>query len=638
MDLLVGYHSSSEGDGDAPPPPLPDDPPPKPLAKAADRRYLNAAPHPSLMASHSSYLPAPPGASALTVRRLGAGSSPSVLPRGKGGKLTLMNNPLMSVLMKPSQGPTGPDPAGPKPQSRGVVGEATADVAFDDTAFHRERTRFQRTGKAIGPGHEGSEVERTSWGHCKARYGESGPRGASEDDRPTRKRSRVSREEREARGRELVEGSDDEATYGVWGPPGTEERALRAEELSDVAKGVELAPEQVAEREHLAERNRRKGERDTEANEAQRFDRMVERKMSHLLPPRVEGEEPKAVEPKTIFHGKEEFDYRGRSWTAPPSGSGSAEWGDIGHHKCFVPKKCVARLTGHNNGVNRIRLSPNTGHLLLSAGLEGKCKVWSVPNKCVMRTYIGHSAAVRDVTFNNDGSRFLSASFDRFVRLWNTETGEVVGTYTNRRVPYVVKFYPHDDNTFVVGCSDNKIVAYDSSTGEITQEYNHHLAPVNTITFVEDHGTKMITSSDDKKILVWEWDIGVPIKYISDPTMHSIPAVALHPTGQYWVGQSLDNAIVVYQAADRFALQRKKRFTGHNVAGYACDLCLSPDGQFVTAGDGEGRLHFWDWRRHRSLQKYRAHDNGPAAGVVWHPVEPSTVFTCGWDGVIKIWQ
>jgi hypothetical protein len=47
---------------------------------------------------------------------------------------------------------------------------------------------------------------------------------------------------------------------------------------------------------------------------------------------------------------------------------------------------------------------------------------------------------------------------------------------------------------------------------------------------VEDHRIKMITGSDDKKILFWEWDIGVHIKYVSDPMTYSIPVVTLHPT------------------------------------------------------------------------------------------------------------
>jgi len=377
--------------------------------------------------------------------------------------------------------------------------------------------------------------------------------------------------------------------------------------------------------------------------EQQKFDRLVERKMSHLLPPRLEGEDATPCVASTKFHGKALFDYKGTSWMAPPAGAAVREEGDTEHHTCYVPKKCVHRFTGHNKGVHRIRLFPKTGHLLLSGGLDGKCKVWSLETKQVMRTYIGHTAAVRDVAFHSSGNTFLSASFDRFIRLWNTETGEVVNTFTNRRVPYVVKFYPKDEQYFVVGCSDNKIVTYDVKSGEITQEYNHHLAPVNAIVFVDDTGganpsMKMVTSSDDKQVLVWEWDIGVPIKYISDPTMHSMPVMTLHPSGMYVVCQSLDNQIVVYQAGDRFTLQRKKKFMGHQVAGYACDVACSPDGQFVVSGDGDGKVNFWDWRRHKMLQKYRGHDNGPSIGCVWHPTEPSTVLTCGWDGVIKMWQ
>jgi pre-mRNA-processing factor 17 len=120
--------------------------------------------------------------------------------------------------------------------------------------------------------------------------------------------------------------------------------------------------------------------------------------------------------------------------------------------------------------------------------------------------------------------------------------------------------------------------------------------------------------------------------------MHSIPCLVLHPSQSCFIGQSLDNNIVCFQASKRFAPMHNKKFSGHVVAGYACEPTISPDGRFLVSGDGNGNVFFWEWKRHKILQKYRAHTNGPAICCVWHPLEPSTVFTCGWDGVIKIWQ
>jgi pre-mRNA-processing factor 17 len=34
----------------------------------------------------------------------------------------------------------------------------------------------------------------------------------------------------------------------------------------------------------------------------------------------------------------------------------------------------------------------------------------------------------------------------------------------------------------------------------------------------------------------------------------------------------------------------------------------------------------------------RAHEDGPAIGCVWHPLRPTMMATCGWDGIIKLWE
>ena len=713
MDCLDGYESS-DNDGEDPTTSL------RIKARAPDRRYLLAAPITSIT---TCIIPKNTTLTTLTSTTL------STAPLYENSILT--NNPRKSSLPGPLHGPSRTDdPSISKPQSRGVLGVTTADVAFDKSTFDDQRTAFQRGDEGVrGPDEKGGVVVRSgleNWTYDRGGRGRNGGGGGNNnggegkvattevgdddnndddnDDDDSKENmnndsittTSIIKKRKRCRGRRgrttttnksddpLVHGSDDEILHGAWAPPSRDLLTREEDQLTTLQKvgGIEsnLPTEIRTEREHIAERNRLKrsgkddngdgaGENTVEDRDKRDFDRMVERKVAHLLPPRMEGEDEKAMEGTTIWHGgvDEEFDYKGRSWTCVPSGWSPAppyedrSGKDVNASlRNYVPKKCVHRsANAHGKGVHRIRLSPNTGHLLLSGGLDGKCKIWSVRSKgsnglatsssanaptvlrC-LRTYHGHTAAVRDVRFNSDGSTFLSASFDRFVRLWNTEDGRILGTYSNRRVPYVVRFHPHDDNSFVVGCSDNKIVAYDATTGKITQEYDHHLAPVNAIEFVnvENSTTKMVTTSDDKKMLIWEWDVGVPIKYIGDPTMHSMPCLTVHPSGSYLAGQGLDNKISVYGGLHdgRFVPQRKKKFMGHTVAGYACEIHISPDGRFLCSGDGNGKLTFWEWTGGKLLQKYRAHDKGPAIGCVWHPTLPSTVFSCGWDGAIKVWE
>lgn len=313
-----------------------------------------------------------------------------------------------------------------------------------------------------------------------------------------------------------------------------------------------------------------------------------------------------------------------------------------------------------------------------------------------MRTYLGHSKSVRDICFSNDGTQFLSASYDRNIKLWDTETGRCISVFSNRKIPYCVKFNPDNDkqHSFIAGFNDKRIIQvrgscalhfllitpffrsaqWDTRQKKITQEYDQHLGAVNTVTFV-DNNRRFVSTSDDKTIRVWDWGVPVVIKYVADPSMHSVPSATIHPSGtngpgawapishptasllgQWWLGQSLDNQIVVYSALSNFKMHRSKNFKGHNTAGYACQIGCSPDGRFISSSDGEGNVYFWDWNSCKVLKyapktnidhlplmpravsrKMRCH-NQVAIGCEWHPHESSKMATASWDGTIKFWD
>ncbi|XP_029665942.1 pre-mRNA-processing factor 17-like [Formica exsecta] len=340
-----------------------------------------------------------------------------------------------------------------------------------------------------------------------------------------------------------------------------------------------------------------------------------------------------------IIAVKDSVDYQGRSFLHAPQDVGVNLRSESPPDRCFLPKAQIHTWEGHTKGISQIRWFPRTAHLLLSSSMDCRIKLWEVykDRRCV-RTYYGHRQAVRDISFDNDGKRFLSAAYDRYVKLWDTETGACISRFTNRKIPYCAKFNPDPDkqHLFVAGTSDKKIICWDIRSGEITQEYDRHLGAVNTITFV-DENRRFVTTSDDKSLRVWEWDIPVDMKYIADPSMYSMPAVTPSRNQKWLACQSMDNKIVIFSALNRFKMNRKKTFTGHMVAGYACGLDFSPDMSYLVSGDADGKCYIWDWKTTKLYKKWKAHD-GVCIDVLWHPHEPSKLVTAGWDGKIKYWD
>ncbi|KAF4855041.1 Pre-mRNA-processing factor 17 [Colletotrichum siamense] len=345
-------------------------------------------------------------------------------------------------------------------------------------------------------------------------------------------------------------------------------------------------------------------------------------------------------EETTTFHGAAERDYQGRTYMHVPQDLDVDLRKEIGSITNYIPKKQIHTWRDHSKAVTALRFFPGSGHLLLSASADSTVKIWDVYHEReLLRTYSGHSKAVADATFNNDGTRFLSASFDRQIKLWDTETGSCLGKFSTGKTPHVVRFNPSAEHAheFVAGMSDKKIIQWDTRAGnEIVQEYDHHLAAINTITFV-DEGRRFMTTSDDKSLRAWDYNIPVPIKYIAEPYMYPMTRAAPHPSGKYVAFQSSDNQIVVYGANDKFRQNRKKSYRGHNNAGTAIDVDVSPDGQFLASGDTQGYVCFWDWKTCKMYHKLKAGDQAVTC-VAWHPQETSKFVSAGAEGDIRYWD
>ncbi|CAK7221210.1 hypothetical protein SBRCBS47491_004450 [Sporothrix bragantina] len=362
----------------------------------------------------------------------------------------------------------------------------------------------------------------------------------------------------------------------------------------------------------------------------------------------------------SAFVGSEQYDYQGRTYMHVPQDLDVDLRKEVGSQTNFIPRKLVhtwkaPRAAGGSGGqapaVTALRLFPESGHLMLSGSADNTVRLWDVYHQReLLRTYTGHNRAITDLSFNRDGTRFLTGSHDRWMKLWDTETGQCINRFRTGKTPHCLVFNPSVEGAheFLSGMSNNKILQWDTrassssadgdNVNEPVQDYDHHLAAINTIVFV-DENRRFMTTSDDKSVRVWDYNIPVPISYTSEPWMYPLTRAALHPSQKYVAYQSGDNQVLVYSARDKYRQNRKKAFKGHNNAGTAIDVAISPDGQFLASGDTSGYVCFFDWKTCKMYEKLKADPSGGSVNhVVWHPQETSKVITAGTHGDIKLWD
>ncbi|BDD64116.1 hypothetical protein MAP00_008962 [Monascus purpureus] len=523
----------------------------------------------------------------------------------------LTYNATYDELMRPSQGPVNPfkpTGVGNGLKRKNVPTGYAQETAISEATFAAQHRTFQSLGYTRNP-----TMPKQYIGDLQ-KVSQYGGRDVVQM-KPSKEVSAALRAKRQKKGDpSIVEGEG--AYVGPWAKYEDDDRLYEEQEAGEdyeLASGEEYVEEDI-----------------------------VPAQMPPMSKEATDYQDDASQVESTEFHGSELYDYLGRTYMHVPLDLDIDLKKEVGSIKNYVPRKLIHTWKSHTKPITSLRFFPNSGHLLLSSAADGKAKIWDVyHNRDLLRTFSGHSKAITDTDFHPTGKTFLTASYDRQIKLWDTEYGKCLGRFSTGKTPHVIRFNPSPERSheFLAGMSDKKIVQFDTRSGELVQEYDHHLAAINTITFV-DENRRFISTSDDKSLRAWEYDIPVPIKFIAEPYMFALTRADLHPNGKYVAFQSGDNQIVVYGATDKFRQNRKKSFRGHNNAGYAIDVKVSPDGQFVSSGDSGGYICFWDWKTGKMYHKIMAggKEGGAVTCLDWHPQETSKVATGGLEGVIKYWD
>ncbi|MCI4382917.1 hypothetical protein PGIGA_G00020310 [Pangasianodon gigas] len=310
-----------------------------------------------------------------------------------------------------------------------------------------------------------------------------------------------------------------------------------------------------------------------------------------------------------------------------------------------LPKRVQLQLQAHHGPVNTVQWCPvpHLSHLLLSASMDKTFKVWdgAGSGRC-LQTYSTHYGAVRDACWLPCGRRLLSGSFDNTTSVTDLETSQVVARVDNQFKVTCLAFQPSDPTVFLCGGFSSEVKAWDSRTCKMVRVYKAGIQQTLDILFLGD-GKEFVTSSDvvsrdsaDRTLIAWDF---VTTAKISNQIFHeryTCPSLAMHPQEDSFVAQTNGNYIALFSAQKPYRMNKRKRYEGHKVEGYAVQCEWSSDGTVLATGSSTGSVHFYEFQSARSLLTLHAHQQACVC-VSYHPVIPGMVATCDWGGEIKIW-
>ncbi|KAK2879255.1 hypothetical protein QQF64_010575 [Cirrhinus molitorella] len=316
------------------------------------------------------------------------------------------------------------------------------------------------------------------------------------------------------------------------------------------------------------------------------------------------------------------------------------------HGGVELPRRMQCRIQAHQGPVNTLQWSPvdHLSHLLLSASMDKTFKVWDgVGSGQCLQTYSVHRGSVRDACWLPCGRRLLSGSFDGSAALTDVETGKMIAQMENGFKVCCVAPRPSDPDVFLCGGFSSEVRAWDARCRKMLRVYKAAVQQTLDVLFLSD-GREFISSTDavsrdsaDRTLIAWDFETTAKLSNQIFHERYSCPCLASHPLENSFVAQTNGSYIALFSAQRPYRINKRRRYEGHKVEGFAVHCGFSADGSVLVCGSSTGSVHFYDFQSSRTLNTLHAHQHACVCATL-HPVVPAVTATCDWTGEIKIWS
>jgi Prp8 binding protein len=302
------------------------------------------------------------------------------------------------------------------------------------------------------------------------------------------------------------------------------------------------------------------------------------------------------------------------------------------------------KLTGHRGSVYSLKYSPS-GAILCSTSFDMQCFLWShnsadefddsIQSYSNFNVLSGHKNAVLDCAWlSHDDETVVTCGADKTVMVWDVITGQ------RRR-----KYAEHSKIVNAVDCIGQNTIVSVSDDGNCLVWDDREKRPVQTlpspypilaVAAAPDH--QVFLAGIDPKIYCWDMRRSEHAVYGMKGHTDTVTSLSLEPSSTHVLSNSMDKTLRTW---DIRPFVPKKRNVGtfhghaHGSERGLLKCSWSADGNLVSAGSSDFRVHIWDVASQQELYDLPGHQ-GCVNAVTFHPKETTVVASGSSDQQIYV--
>ncbi|MEQ9406148.1 MAG: protein kinase [Fuerstiella sp.] len=292
-----------------------------------------------------------------------------------------------------------------------------------------------------------------------------------------------------------------------------------------------------------------------------------------------------------------------------------------------------ATLTGHDDDINAIDISPDGTRLVSASGSrwssapQSDIRIWDLQAGRVLLK-LSQTTQVMDVAFSPDGQQIASTGINS-VTLRDAVTGRTTAVLTGHDGAATAVKFSHSGDLVASAGNDGTVRLWNAKTGEAVHVLTDHTARVDDVCFSPDDA-RLVSGGWDNTVRIWDVQSGENLQ-----TMHghrgAVYCVTFDHAGDRVFSGCWDGTIGVWQAGTGRQLRMS---AAHALSVYGIDV--SPDDGRLVSCSFDHRVRLWDLQTGQQLQSLEGHTD--TVYDVEFNNNGTRLVSTGADQTIRIWN